>query len=121
LILSAHDVSEGGLFITLMESAFNKCLGFDVTKTAAVRDDAYWFGEGQSRVVVSVAASSIDKLEVKLKGSNIPFEKLGSVIVANVAINGEDWGTINSWKDKYDNAIANLLAGHESEGALSPL
>jgi phosphoribosylformylglycinamidine synthase subunit PurL len=121
LILSAHDVSEGGLFITLMESAFTNNLGFDVTKIAGVRDDAYWFGEAQSRVVVSVAASSTEKAEAKLKGLNIPFEKLGSVIAGNVAINGEDWGTIGQWKDKYDNAIANLLAGHESGHALSAL
>lgn len=120
-ILSAHDVSEGGLFTTLLESAFNKNLGFDVAKTAAVRDDAYWFGEGQSRVVVSVAASSTEKLETKLKGLNIPFEKLGSVIVDDVMINGENWGNICEWKDKYDNAIANLLSGHESEHALSAL
>ncbi len=121
LILSAHDVSEGGLFITLMESAFTNNLGFDVTKTSAVRDDAYWFGEAQSRVVVSVAASSTEKVEAKLKSANIPFEKSGSVIAGNVVINGEDWGTIGLWKDKYDNAIANLLAGHESEHALSAL
>jgi phosphoribosylformylglycinamidine synthase II len=121
LILSAHDVSEGGLLVTLMESAFTNNLGFDVTKAATVRNDAYWFGEAQSRVVVSVAASSTEKLEAKLKGANVPFEKSGSVIAGNVIINCEDWGTIGQWKDKYDNAIANLLAGQESEHALSAL
>lgn len=32
LINSAHDVSEGGLFITLMESCFNRNLGVEVVQ-----------------------------------------------------------------------------------------
>jgi len=28
---------------------------------------------------------------------------------------------VNEWKNKYENAIANLLAGHESEHALTAL
>ena len=55
LIESAHDVSEGGLFITLLESSFRNNLGFDVVASDyRIRKDAFWFGEAQSRVVVSV-------------------------------------------------------------------
>ncbi|HEX6170909.1 MAG TPA: phosphoribosylformylglycinamidine synthase subunit PurL, partial [Chitinophagaceae bacterium] len=56
LIQSAHDISEGGLFITLCESGFNRELGFTVETKDDLREDAYLFGEGQSRVVVSVKA-----------------------------------------------------------------
>jgi len=31
------------------------------------------------------------------------------------------WGTINEWKEKYNNAIENLLATTESENALAVL
>jgi phosphoribosylformylglycinamidine synthase len=119
LIASAHDVSEGGLIVTLLESAFNRNLGFSVSKQSTVRDDAYWFGEAQSRVVVST--TNPDALELKLKALNIAFEKSGTVTDAAIVINNEDWGVIDQWKHKYDNAIANLLAGHESEHALSAL
>ena len=46
---------------------------------------------------------------------------LGTVTGGSVKIDGEDWGTAHDWKDKYENAIANLLAGHESEHALAAL
>jgi phosphoribosylformylglycinamidine synthase len=46
---------------------------------------------------------------------------LGTVTSGNIKINGEDWGHVNDWKEKYENAIANLLAGHESEHALAAL
>ena len=55
LVVSAHDVSEGGLFITLLESSFHRNLGFDVVAADAnIRKDGLWFGEAQSRVVVTV-------------------------------------------------------------------
>ena len=62
LIQSAHDVSEGGLFITLCESGFNRELGFTLETKDNLREDAYLFGEGQSRVVVSVKAGLIEKI-----------------------------------------------------------
>jgi phosphoribosylformylglycinamidine synthase len=54
IIQSAHDISEGGLFITLCESGFNRNLGFGISTDSQIRKDAFLFGEGQSRVVVSV-------------------------------------------------------------------
>lgn len=119
LIRSAHDVSEGGLFITLLESGFNKNLGFDVSKGASVRQDAYWFGEAQSRVVVSVADGT--DIEATLKAMNIPFEKLGTVSEGGIFINGDSWGAIGEWKERYDNAIGNILSAEEAGHALSSL
>ena len=122
LILSAHDISEGGLFVTLAESAFYRNLGFEVTSAApSVRQDAYWFGEAQSRVVVSVTPHSVPAFETYLQNSDTPFEKLGSVISGDIILNNEHWGNIGNWKGKYENAISSLLAGHESEHALAAL
>jgi hypothetical protein len=35
------------------------------------------------------------------------------VTAGNININDENWGNISEWKDKYDNAIGNLLLGQE--------
>ena len=121
LIGSAHDVSEGGLFITLIESCFNRCLGFEITTDTAIRKDAYLFGEAQSRVVVSVKEKKLHDVKTVLSSLNIPFEELGKVTSGGIAIDGDDWGNTSNWKEKYDNAITNLLSGHESEHALSYL
>ena len=123
LIESAHDVSEGGLFITLMESCFNSNLGFNVNNlNTEIRKDAFWFGESQSRVVVSVAKEKRPDF-VQLLEKLEPFEVafLGNVTAEEIIIDNESWGTVTEWKDKYDNAIGNLLAGHESEHALAAL
>jgi phosphoribosylformylglycinamidine synthase subunit PurL len=110
LIASAHDVSEGGLFVTLLESAFTNNLGFTVSqKDDAIRSDAYWFGEAQSRVVVSVTAAQEEKLLAALEVANISHTKLGVVAASSISINENSWGNVNEWKDKYDNAIGGVM------------
>lgn len=122
LVNSAHDVSEGGLFVALIESCFNRNLGFEVeANTGSIRPDAWWFGEAQSRVVISVSKENRDDFMMLLEKMEMTVTYLGKVSSGNIKINGEDWGTVSDWKDKYDNAIANLLAGHESEHALAAL
>jgi phosphoribosylformylglycinamidine synthase len=107
LILSAHDIAEGGLFITLVEKGFFKELGFNLSQQSkSIREDAYWFGEAQGRIVVTVKADKVNEFESLL---TIPFEKLGVVTAGEIIINNEDWGNIDNWKEKYENAIENYL------------
>lgn len=106
-IASAHDISEGGLFINLVESGFYKNLGFKATqKNESIRSDAWWFGEAQGRVVVSVKKDQVEEFE---KSLNIPFEKIGEVTSGNISINNEDWGSVADWKKKYEEAIGSFM------------
>jgi phosphoribosylformylglycinamidine synthase subunit PurL len=110
LIASAHDVSEGGLFVTLLESAFTNNLGFSATQNdASIRSDAYWFGEAQSRVVVSVTAAQKNDMIAALAAKNITCAILGMVSSATINISNENWGEISTWKEKYDSVIGELM------------
>ena len=119
LIQSAHDISEGGLFITLCESGFNRELGFTVETKDDLREDAYLFGEGQSRVVVSVKAALIDKFENAMK--DFPHERIGLVTSGEMLVNGDFWGTIDWWQEEYDSAIEDHLSKEEAGAALSSI
>ena len=120
LIESAHDVSEGGLFVTLLESGFHRNLGFDVVAADYnIRKDAQWFGEKQSRVVVSVKAGKLSELKKAL--GNHPFEELGVVTTGSVEVDGMEWGQIEEWKEKYDTSIENYLSKEEAGSALSSI
>jgi phosphoribosylformylglycinamidine synthase len=108
VIISAHDVSEGGLFITLIESSFKNNLGFDVVASDyKLRKDGVWFGEAQSRVVVSVRPDKVAAFKKSL-GTH-PFEELGVVTSGSVEVDGQEWGDISSWKYTYNTAIEKLL------------
>lgn len=108
LVNSAHDCSEGGLLIALLESSFNRNLGFDVSAAdASIRKDGYWLGEAQSRVVVSVSADNVAAFKTVM-GDHL-YEQLGTVTNGAISVNAEHWGSINDWKTKYDTAIEKLL------------
>lgn len=110
LINSAHDISEGGLAITLLESGFNQNLGFTVAAETDLRKDAYWFGEAQGRVVVSCSAQQAETVMQKARAAGVTITQLGTVSAGNIEVNGENWGSIGAWKEKYDTAIEKLLA-----------
>jgi len=109
-IKSAHDISEGGLIITLLESAFYNHKGFNVSSNnSALRKDAYWLGEAQSRVVVSCTADQVAQLEQSAKAAGVAFTVLGNVTSGEVLVDNENWGTIATWKNAYDTAIEKKL------------
>jgi phosphoribosylformylglycinamidine synthase len=109
-IQSAHDISEGGLIITLLESAFYNHKGFNVaSNNSALRKDAYWLGEAQSRVVVSCNADQVAQLEQAAKAAGVAFTVLGNVTNGDVVVDNENWGTIAGWKNAYDTAIEKKL------------
>jgi phosphoribosylformylglycinamidine synthase II len=111
LLQSAHDIAEGGLITTLLESGFNKGLGFDIQQSATnIRKDAYWFGEAQSRAVITCTLKNAENVLAQLKELNIPYEYLGIVTDRNIDIEGEYWGHIDEWKQLYDTAIEKILA-----------
>ena len=108
IIHSAHDISEGGLFTCLLESAMVAGFGFSVDTDKNIRKDAFLFGEAQSRVVVSVGSQFAAILEAELHG--VPFTKLGKVNAnKEICIDGAGWGYVSDWKEAYDSALGKAL------------
>lgn len=105
LINSAHDVSDGGLFVTLIESAMSGGKGFNIESDPNVRRDAFLFGESQSRVVVTVPAAREDNFIKTMMKSAAEFSMLGEVKGLQVILDGEKWGSVNKWKTLFDNAL----------------
>lgn len=109
VVRSAHDISDGGLFTTLLESAMVDDLGFKIETNKTIRKDAFLFGESQSRVVVSVREGDCAEFERLLGG--VIFERLGEVTEGNILVDGENWGKTVDWKNKYDTVLENLMEG----------
>jgi phosphoribosylformylglycinamidine synthase len=112
LLASAHDLSEGGLLITLLEKGFNRNLGFDVAAPSpsnVMRLDAFWFGEAQSRIVVTASKENAEQLKSKAAAAGISLSILGTVTSGAIKINEKDFGGMTEWKEKYDTAIEKLI------------
>lgn len=110
LVLSAHDVADGGLICALLESGFAGGLGFAVTSADAIRKDAWLFGEGQGRVVISVSADQQEALLAAVSGMNMPCTAIGTVTSGAVVVDGEAWGAIGTFREAYSTAIESILS-----------
>lgn len=109
LIESAHDVSDGGLFITLLESGMPNNLGFKISSDEDIRKDAFLFGESQSRVVVSVSAEKLDSFVEMMADTDVDFVNLGEVTAEEIEIDDTMYGNIIEFKYGYDNAIGKMM------------
>lgn len=109
LIESAHDVSEGGLFITLFESGLHLSLGFDITTDCELRPDAFLFGESQGRVVVSVSSDNESDFIDFVMNANITCTLLGHVTKGEIRVDDESWGPISAWAAEYNNALPGVM------------
>ncbi len=112
LLQSAHDISEGGLFINLLESAMAGGLGFNITTDANFRTDAYLFGEAQSRVVVTITPAQQAAFEQRAGALGLPFRALGTVTAnTDLTINGTNWGPLSQFDEAYNTALENIMEG----------
>jgi phosphoribosylformylglycinamidine synthase II len=105
LINSAHDCSEGGLFICLLESAMAGNTGVDISLPSDIRKDFYLFGESQGRIVVSFDESSENFVRELALASNVPFRVLGSSSGDEVFINNQSFGKISKFRNIYSLGI----------------
>ncbi len=84
LLQSAHDCSEGGLAVALAESCMlekGKETGANIhiQTPSGVSVEALFFGESQSRVVISVSPKNLNAVQDMIKSSGYPFEVIGKV------------------------------------------
>jgi phosphoribosylformylglycinamidine synthase len=75
LLDGIHDLSEGGLGVALAEMAMRSQVGFRV---ANIADHVELFGEGPSRVILSVPAPALDEVRARVAAAGVDWAALGT-------------------------------------------
>lgn len=109
IINSAHDLSEGGLSVALSESCMAGNLGCVVNGDNSFRKDAFYFGEAQSRVLVSIDPSKKESFINAAQSSNQEIYHLGKVAGKELVVDGVTISTIKELIQSYSNTIPNHL------------
>ena len=109
LIQSAHDVSDGGLFIALLESAMPKSLGFSIETDDSIRTDAFLFGEAQGRMVVSLNPNQQEAFVEFMSLNNIDYSYLGDVTSSEISIDNEPYGAVSEFKTRYEHSLEEII------------
>jgi phosphoribosylformylglycinamidine synthase len=113
LIDGVHDVSEGGLGVALAEMSVRAGLGFRVS---GIADHLALFGEGPSRVVLSVPASALAEVQVRVEAAGVGWTLLGLAGGDRLAVEGlldvPVAAAVAAWRD----ALPAALEGRAGSG-----
>jgi phosphoribosylformylglycinamidine synthase len=90
ILKSAHDLSEGGIALSLAESCFTpeNTAGITVELSGTIRGDALLFSESQARAVVSLDNKYTGILRTITESNNVPMTVIGTVGGAGFLIKG---------------------------------
>ncbi|MDX2188262.1 MAG: phosphoribosylformylglycinamidine synthase subunit PurL [Bacteroidota bacterium] len=108
-IESAHDISDGGLIVTLLECGFPNQLGFEIYCDDLIRKDAFLFGEAQGRVVVSVKPDKVEGFIRHFADCDVEYTYLGKVMGKEIVVDNEVYMNISEASAIYNNCIETLL------------
>ena len=90
LLLSAHDISNGGLITAISEMSISSGYGAKINKPRKLTNlFKYFFGEDQARYLVEIEKNNLSNTEKILKDNNIYYEIIGNTQKDNLEIEGE--------------------------------
>ncbi|MBP6313679.1 MAG: phosphoribosylformylglycinamidine synthase subunit PurL, partial [Flavobacteriales bacterium] len=109
-INAAHDISDGGLWTTLIEMGLPRGLGFDIVTDGEIRPDAFLFGEAQGRAIVAVSEDTDTEFLDMMQASRVPCVLLGHVTKGKVVVDDETYCFIEEARKLYEGAIPDAMA-----------
>ena len=111
VVNSAHDCSDGGLAVALTECALAGGIGAEITASITQRWDAALFGEGQSRIVVSLSGNRLPELRAVCEGEQVPYLVLGTVSGADLAFGDLLSIPVSQLSKTYETSLGDALVG----------
>ena len=112
VLSSAHDVSDGGLAVALAESCIlgPAPIGATVRVYETFRRDAVYFGEAQSRIIVSCAPDSKRQLVQIAMEHEVELQELGIVGGRALRLNDDVDLDVAAMDDVYRHSLDRLLS-----------
>ena len=109
---AVHDVSDGGLLVTIAEMAIASGIGAVLD---AAPDDipahAFWFGEDQARYVVTVPAAKVEAVLARARAASVPVWRLGVTGGTALALAGERPLAVADLRGKFEGWLPAYMAG----------
>ena len=106
---AVHDISDGGLFTTLAESAMAGGFGFTINSPSDIRKDAFLFGEAQGRAMVSLSPSQQERVEKHLETANVPYLLMGKVTTGDLVVDKTSLMSLAEASKVYESALGQQL------------
>ena len=108
LVLSCHDISDGGVALTLSEMTFENNIGCEVEISSKLSDDKTLFSE-TGGFILEVSTGSFKKLHEIFSNLNVDIFKIGNTVGSKIKINSIVNISVKEAKDMWLNGLRNKL------------
>jgi phosphoribosylformylglycinamidine synthase II len=109
LITAAHDVSDGGILVAVVEMALASGIGAVLESASALAAHAFWFGEDQARYVVT--AKRTEPIFERAKAAGVPAAAIGATGGAVISLAGERPLRLADIKQRFEAWLPAYVAG----------
>jgi phosphoribosylformylglycinamidine synthase II len=105
LVLSAQDISDGGLAVALAECCFGRGVGATVNIESGLRTDSLLFGETQSRIIISALEGNKKRISGLAGEYGIQVSRIGKTGGDSLKINDLIDLPVQKLRDIYEGVI----------------
>lgn len=109
----AHDLSDGGLGVALVEMALAGNFGAKLTQLPQGPTHAALFGEDQSRYLIAVAPDFVETILGAARAENIPILQIGVTGGAEISWPGEKPILLTELKEAFEKPLPAYMAGDD--------
>jgi phosphoribosylformylglycinamidine synthase len=112
---AVHDVSDGGLAVAVAEMAMASGIGADLQTAPIVPipPAAFWFGEDQSRYVITLRKSDVAAVEELAGIGQVPVTRLGATGGTVLLLPGESPTPVKMLSGRFERWFPDYMAGVE--------
>jgi phosphoribosylformylglycinamidine synthase len=117
LLRSAHDVADGGMLVALVESCLAGGIGVRgaaLHPEGDVRLDAMFFGESQSRFIVSTHSRALPELQSLARRAKVDLVLIGLVGGDRIELRGQVDVSLAELREAWEGGLAAAAAPEES-------
>jgi phosphoribosylformylglycinamidine synthase subunit PurL len=110
-VAAVHDVSDGGLLVSLAEMAMASRIGAVLEAPADIAAHAYWFGEDQARYVITVRPELVAEVTRAAAMARVPVRRLGAAGGSILALADERPMRVDELRAHFERWLPAYMAG----------
>jgi phosphoribosylformylglycinamidine synthase len=112
LVTAVHDLSDGGLLVSLAEMAMAGGIGATIGRPPAnLPAHGYWIGEDQARYVVTVVAAQLSAVQARAKTANVACGEIGTTGGNALVIGDEGSVSVTQLDSQFEGWLPTYMAG----------
>ena len=109
IIASCHDISDGGMIVTICEMIMMDDRGATINIVDNNKMIGELFGEDQSRYIITIAPELESVFEKKMKKRGVKYELIGCITSSQLKINDSIIISSNEIRDAYESLIPSIM------------